>query len=128
MTTQRFSPLAVLAILDAASDNYISSIDGFVEVRIYGDTAEVDLSSNEPLEDQEHVVTDRFRVTVERIEPERAVSGQTKCGGCGKTVAIRKDGALWHHRSLEREYPGSPWRKVCARSGWDADRAVEGGA
>lgn len=39
------------------------------------------------------------------------------CGACGKTVAVKKDGTLWHHRSLQPDYPGSVFRKVCHRSG-----------
>ena len=55
--------------------------------------------------------------------PASASAKRVKCGACGKTVAVRKDGTLWHHRSLQLEYPGSIWRKVCNRSGWDAERA-----
>lgn len=36
---------------------------------------------------------------------------------CGKYITLTKAGVFRHHRGNEKEYPGSPWRKVCVGVG-----------
>lgn len=70
--SNRFYPQSVLSILDDLSGEYVPNLDAVVSnVQILGDMAVVDLSTNEPHEDAEFIVTERFRVTVERIEGSR---------------------------------------------------------
>jgi hypothetical protein len=68
----RFYPQSILSILDDHSGEYVPNLDAIVSnVEIDGDTAVVELSTNEPHEDAEFIVSETFRVTVERItEPE----------------------------------------------------------
>jgi len=40
-----------------------------------------------------------------------------ECPGCGKTVALRKDGKLWRHNTGRPAYPGSRHKGHCRRSG-----------
>jgi hypothetical protein len=42
---------------------------------------------------------------------------RVKCPGCGKFVALRKNGSLWHHNTGHPQYSGSPWAQHCNRSG-----------
>jgi len=44
-----------------------------------------------------------------------------KCPGCGKYIALRKNGVLWHHNDGRPQYPGSPWAAHCNRSGTHPD-------
>ena len=39
------------------------------------------------------------------------------CPACGKRVAIRQDGRMREHISRTPEWPGSPFKKRCSRSG-----------
>lgn len=39
------------------------------------------------------------------------------CAECGKTITVRKDGSLRHHRSDKPEWPGSPFKRVCDGAG-----------
>jgi len=48
------------------------------------------------------------------------------CGACGKTVAVKRDGTLWHHRGNEYGWVGAYRKKICYRSGWEAARAEAG--
>lgn len=42
---------------------------------------------------------------------------RVECPTCHKTVALRKDGMLWHHYGTEPEWPGSPFRAACPQRG-----------
>jgi hypothetical protein len=44
-------------------------------------------------------------------------SKNVRCTHCGKAVRLRKNGTFWHHRSYEREFPGSPFTKLCRGTG-----------
>ena len=40
-----------------------------------------------------------------------------RCDACRKYITVTKAGVFRHHRGHEKEYPGSPWRKVCEGAG-----------
>ena len=66
MTEYRYSPEDVLALVLDADGDYDDGLDAIVSAGIRGGCAEVELTSTGPDIDQR--VTERFRVTVERIE------------------------------------------------------------
>lgn len=45
------------------------------------------------------------------------VKYKAECPVCGKKVTVRESGQFWHHLGTEPEYPGSPFKKVCAGAG-----------
>lgn len=51
--------------------------------------------------------------------PSQDSSRRVECPGCGKRVAVRKDGLLWHHNTGKPEWPGSGRNAHCRRSGTD---------
>lgn len=66
-TYHRFYEQSVLSLLIGADGDYDDDLDAHVSVAVYGDRAEVELTTTEP--DESRRVTERFRVTVERIDP-----------------------------------------------------------
>lgn len=66
-TYHRFYEQSVLSLLVSADGDYDDDLDAHVSVSVYGDRAEVELTSTEP--DESERVTEKFRVTVERIHP-----------------------------------------------------------
>lgn len=62
----RFTPEDVLGLAVSSDGGLDDGMNAYVSAGIYGDHAEVELTSTE--EDEADRVTERFRVTVERIE------------------------------------------------------------
>lgn len=43
------------------------------------------------------------------------------CDRCGKFITATKAGSYRSHRGHVKEYPGSPWNRICANTGKPVD-------
>jgi len=118
MTTRRhlYSEREVYALVTDQNGIALPEIFAEVTARMEGNTAIVELKSLLDIDCERE--PERFRVTVDRIPAPAALPpGRVTCSYCKKTVALRKDGAMWHHTTGEPEFPGSPFSKRCHKSG-----------
>jgi hypothetical protein len=118
MTTRRhlYSEREVYALVTDQNGITLPEIFAAVTAQMEGNAVIVELKSLLDVDCERD--PERFRVTVHRIEPPAKLpQGRVTCSHCKKTVALRKDGRMWHHTTGEPEFPGSPFSKRCHKSG-----------
>jgi hypothetical protein len=118
VTAQRhlYSEREVYALVTDQNGITLPEIFAAVTARMEGKTAIVELKSLLDVDCERD--PERFRVTVDRIPaPVKLPTGRVTCSDCKKSVALRKDGAMWTHTTGAPEFPGSPFSKRCHKSG-----------